>query len=266
MEVQFVNTSQSPYRRIPLSRWLVAIALSCTSAVADGMPVTASNIPSLPHHDLPAQAAVPGAIYKVDTRDKVLALTFDISWGEKAPGPILDILKQKHLTKATFFLSGPWVAHHQEIAKRIKAMGFEIGSHGYAHKNYSEQSDGWIRGQVDKAERAIRDTLDVKTTLIRTPNGDFDKRALTILHRMGYRVIQWNTDSLDWMNPGVENIRQRVLARAVPGDIILMHASDSCKQTHLALPAIIDGLRAKGFHFATVSELIAGASIKTAIQ
>ena len=208
----------------------------------------------------------PTAIYKVNTDQKVIALTFDISWGEKAPGPILDILQQKQVAKATFFLSGPWVLHHQEIAKRIKGMGYEIGSHGNMHKNFSEHTDGWIREQVQKSEHSIKEVLGIKTTLIRTPNGDFNKRVLTELHKMHYTVIQWNTDSLDWMNPGVEQIQQRVLTRVVPGDIILMHASDSCKQTHIALPAIIDGLRAKGYRFATVSELVAGVQIRSHVQ
>lgn len=156
--------------------------------------------------------------------------------------------------------------HHQEIAKRIKAMGFEIGSHGHMHKNYSEHTDTWVREQVQKSEQAIKDVLGVKTTLIRTPNGDFNKHTIQVLNQMGYTVIQWNTDSLDWMNPGVEQIKQRVLTRCIPGDIILMHASDSCKQTHLALPAIIDGLRAKGYQFATVSELISGANVHSTVQ
>ncbi len=206
------------------------------------------------------------AIYKVDTNQKVVALTFDISWGEKSPGPILDILQNKHVEKATFFLSGPWVLHHQDIAKRIKSMGYEIGSHGNMHKNFSEHTDGWIREQVTKAQQSIKDVLGIQTTLIRTPNGDFNAKVLHLLHNMGYQVIQWHTDSLDWMNPGVDKITQRVLTRVVPGDIILMHASDSCKQTHLALPVIIDGLRAKGYQFATVSELIAGVKQQTSVQ
>jgi peptidoglycan/xylan/chitin deacetylase (PgdA/CDA1 family) len=95
-----------------------------------------------------------------------------------------------------------------------------------------------------------------KPSLIRMPNGDFDKRVLNIAHHLGYQVIQWDTDSLDWMNIGVDQIVDRVLANAHPGDIILMHASDSAKQTHLALPRIIDGLRDKGYTFVTVSELL----------
>jgi len=88
------------------------------------------------------------------------------------------------------------------------------------------------------------------------PNGAFDKRVLRIANELGYTVIQWDTDSLDWKNPGVDTIINRVVSRAHPGDIILMHASDSCKQTHEALPVIIDRLRAKGYEFVTVSELL----------
>lgn len=208
----------------------------------------------------------PSAIYQVNTNKKIVALTFDISWGEKTPGPVLDVLKEKKLNKATFFLSGPWTLTHADIAKRIREMGFEIGSHGNAHKNFSEFDDDWIDAQVHKAEEAIYQVTGVKTTLIRTPNGNFNKRVLAKLNSMGYQVIQWRTDSLDWKNPGIETIKQRVLTKAIPGDIILMHASDSCKQTVQALPAIIDGLRKKGYTFVTVSELLAEAHISSKLE
>ncbi len=65
------------------------------------------------------------------------------------------------------------------------------------------------------------------------------------------------------MNPGTDKIVQRVVSKAHPGDIILMHASDSCRRTHEALPEIIDKLRDKGYEFVTVSELIAGTKVKT---
>jgi peptidoglycan/xylan/chitin deacetylase (PgdA/CDA1 family) len=93
------------------------------------------------------------------------------------------------------------------------------------------------------------------------PNGDFDKRVLRIANELNYKVIQWDTDSLDWMNKGVEQIVNRVVTKAHPGDIVLLHASDSCKQTHLALPIIIDKLRSDGYSFVTVTQLINQVSI-----
>lgn len=205
----------------------------------------------------------PQAIYKVDTKEKKIALTFDISWGESRTVPILDILKAKNVTKSTIFLSSPWSQRHPEIVKRIKEDGFEIGSHGHKHDNYSKYTDEEIRSQIGKADTILTEMTGKKPNLIRMPNGDFDKRVLQIAGDMGYTVIQWDTDSKDWTNPGTENIINNVLSKAHPGDIILMHASDSCKETHLALPVIIDTLRQQGYEFVTVSELIAGTDMKS---
>lgn len=205
----------------------------------------------------------PAAIYKVNTDQKKLALTFDISWGEQRAAPILDVLEKKGVKKATFFLSAEWSKEHPEIVKRIKDMGYEIGSHGYKHINYSRLTDEEIKNQIQKAETILQEVTGKKPALIRTPNGDIDKRVLRIADQMNYTVIQWDTDSKDWLNPGVDQIVQNVMTKAHPGDIILLHASDSCKQTHLALPSIIDQLRNQGYEFVTVSELIADAKVKS---
>jgi|SRR5690625_4304262 len=199
----------------------------------------------------------PYAIYSVDTDKKLIALTFDISWGNKRPDPILDVLDEKDVDKATFFLSSPWSQSEPEIVDRIVDMGYEIGSHGHKHVNYSQLEDAEIRKQISTADQILREETGVEQlNLIRMPNGDFDKRVIRIADELGYQVIQWDTDSLDWKNPGVNQIVDRVVSKAHPGDIVLMHASDSCQQTHLALPEIIDQLRDDGYEFVTVSELI----------
>lgn len=201
----------------------------------------------------------PKAIYNVPTDEKKIALTFDISWGEERAGPILDVLEQKGIAdRVTFFLSSPWSRDHPEIVKRIVKMGAEIGSHGHRHVNYSTLSDEEIRKQIQTAHRILTELTGKPPRLIRLPNGDFDKRVLRIADELGYTVIQWDTDSLDWKNPGVQTIVSRVLSKAHPGDIVLFHASDSCKQTHEALPVIIDELKKRGYRFVTVSELITG--------
>ncbi|MBR2568328.1 MAG: polysaccharide deacetylase family sporulation protein PdaB [Paenibacillus sp.] len=198
----------------------------------------------------------PSAIYSVPTEKKLIALTFDISWGETRTQPILDILEQKGVKKSTFFLSSPWSKTHPDLVKKIADGGYEIGSHGHKHVNYSSLSDDEIRKQISTAHQILTDMTGKEPNLIRMPNGDFDKRVLTIAEQLNYKVIQWDTDSLDWKNPGVDTIVNRVMKKAHPGDIVLLHASDSCKQTHLALPIIIDQLRAQGYEFVTVSELL----------
>ncbi|OPH50048.1 polysaccharide deacetylase family sporulation protein PdaB [Paenibacillus ferrarius] len=205
----------------------------------------------------------PSAIYSVQTERKVIALTFDISWGEKRAEPILKILKDKGVNDATFFLSSPWGKSHPEIVEQIKKDGFEIGSHGNKHANYSTLSDEEIRKQISTAHGILTELIGKEPNLIRLPNGDFDKRVLRIAEDLGYSVIQWDTDSQDWLNKGVDTIINRVVSKAHPGDIVLLHASDSSQQTHEALPVIIDQLKSKGYEFVTVSELIKQTKVET---
>ncbi|OXM83090.1 polysaccharide deacetylase family sporulation protein PdaB [Paenibacillus rigui] len=198
----------------------------------------------------------PAAIYSVQTDKKVIALTFDISWGDKRTEPILKILEEKGVKKATFFLSSPWSKSHPEIVSQIVKGGWEIGSHGHKHTNYSGLSDEEIRSQITTAHQILNEVTGQSPRLLRLPNGDFDKRVLRIANELNYSVIQWDTDSQDWLNKGADNIINRVVTKAHPGDIVLLHASDSVKQTHEALPVIIDQLKAKGYQFVTVSELL----------
>ncbi|GFN33458.1 polysaccharide deacetylase family sporulation protein PdaB [Paenibacillus xylaniclasticus] len=204
----------------------------------------------------------PAAIYSIPTEKKVVALTFDISWGDKRAEPILEILKEKNVKNVTFFLSSPWSQSHPEIVKKIAAAGYEIGSHGHKHDNYSKYGDEEIRTQITTAHTILSSITGKSPTLIRLPNGDFDKRVLRIAEELNYKVIQWDTDSQDWLNIGTAKIIDRVVNRAHPGDIILMHASDSVKQTHEALPVIIDQLRAKGYEFVTVTQLIGQTEVQ----
>jgi polysaccharide deacetylase family sporulation protein PdaB len=194
-------------------------------------------------------------IYEVKTSEKVLAITFDISWGTNTPTPVLDILKENEI-KATFFLSGPWAQKYPEIPIRIANDGHEIASHGQRHINLSTLDNQGIKEEIMLAHNILQEVTERTPKLIRTPNGDYDDKVITAANECGYQVIQWGTDSLDWKNPGIEAISNRVLTRAPPGDIILMHASDTCKQTVDALPTILNGLKEQGYRFVTVSELL----------
>ncbi|HWR56716.1 MAG TPA: polysaccharide deacetylase family sporulation protein PdaB [Negativicutes bacterium] len=201
-------------------------------------------------------------VTSVQTDKKLLALTFDISWGNKMPGPVMDILA-KEKVKATFFISGPWCKQYPELAQRLKSDGHEIGSHGYRHINLSTLSPLEIKEELNKASANIKEVTEVEPRLLRTPNGDYNDAVITTARQNQYEVIQWSVDSLDWMNPGVANISERVLKKAHPGAIVLLHASDTCQQTDKALPIIIKKLKEEGYQLVTVSELFkAGTKVE----
>lgn len=207
----------------------------------------------------PAPASKPKprshAIYKVKTERKVAALTFDISWGTKVPGPVMDTLK-KYNVKSTFFLSGPWVRQYPEFPRRLAGEGHEIASHGNRHIDLDRESSGTVKEEIMTAHQSIKEVTGATPSLIRTPNGAWNEMVLGVADQLGYRVIQWSVDSLDWKKPGTDAIVKRVLDRVHPGAIILMHASDTCTQTPDALPRVLEGLKARGYELVTVSNLL----------
>lgn len=192
--------------------------------------------------------------YEVRTDKMIVALTFEISWGSETPPAVLDILKAYNV-QCTFFLSGPWVSQYPEIAQRIRADGHETASHGHRHVNLCNFSKSEIKAEIMKAHQTISDVTGESPHLIRTPNGDFNDNVLAAIQECHYEAVQWGTDSLDWMNPGADRIIERINKRIQPGEIIFMHASDTCKQTALALPTILKNMHDQGYQIVTVSEL-----------
>jgi polysaccharide deacetylase family sporulation protein PdaB len=198
----------------------------------------------------------PKAIYKAEKSKHEIALTFDISWGDENALPILDELKKNGIKNATFFLSASWAERHPQIVKRIKEDGHEIGSMGYNYTDYTQLEDAKIRRDLMQAEKVF-DTLGIKkVTLLRPPGGNFNPKVLKIADSLGYTVVHWSIDSKDWLNPGVRAIVDNVVREMESGDIILLHASDSAKQTSKALSQIIQTMRQNGYRNVNISELI----------
>jgi len=205
----------------------------------------------------PAAASLDQPLRAVATTQHDIALTFDISWGTVMPPKVVAILEHDKVP-ATFFLSGPWVAAHADFVRAMaKVPYFQIESHGQAHVNFSGLGQAGVIANIEKANAAILAATGKRPTMIRPPNGDYSKASVAATASLGMRTVIWDTDSLDWMNPGVATIVRRVVGRAHPGDIVLMHASDTCKQTDIALPTILSDLKAKGYRFVTLNTLLA---------
>jgi polysaccharide deacetylase family sporulation protein PdaB len=203
-------------------------------------------------------------IYSVKTEKSQIAITFDISWGEENVLPVLEILKTEKV-KATFFLSSPWAEKKPDLVKAIAAGGHEIASHGRRHINLNTLSEGELGQELDMSKEVLERISGQKITLLRTPNGAYDNKVISVANARGYRVIQWSVDSLDWKRPGTDAIINYVVngrgknKGASPGDIILFHASDSAPDTPKALPAIIKTLKQKNYELIPVGELLKNA-------
>lgn len=237
-------------------KFLKQIALIIVVAFFAAWFLYIDNIAQLPVFSTKSGAK---AIYR---GEKDVALTFNIGWGDEKAGPILDVLKKENVKSATFFLAGSWAERHPDLVKRIVKEGYEIGILGYSYVDYSSVEDTKIKKDILMAQESFR-KLEVKgIKVLRAPTGHFDERALNIAERYGYTVVHWSIDSKDWTNPGVKAIVENV-KNAKQGDIVLLHASDSAKQTANALPLILANIRSHGLKLVTVSEMIANGKTQS---
>lgn len=201
----------------------------------------------------------PKAIYK---GEKNVAITFNIGWGDEKAAPILETLQKENVHAATFFLSGSWAERHPDLVNKIVKEGYEIGLLGYNYKDYSNLKDEEISKDISKAQEVFKKLNVEHIELLRAPTGHFDGRLLKISEKFGLTVVHWSIDSKDWTNPGVNQIIRNTL-KAQKGDIILLHASDSAKQTNKALPKILNELSKRNLNFVTVSEMISNSSTRS---
>ncbi|RLQ91721.1 polysaccharide deacetylase family protein [Falsibacillus albus] len=204
--------------------------------------------------------AGPKAVYQ---GDKGIALTFNIGWGDVQAEPILDTLEKLNVKSATFFLSGEWAERHPDLVQRIVKQGYEVGSLGYSYADYIDLKDAEVRRDMMKSQEVFKKLNLKQVKLLRSPTGHFDKRTIKIADQLGLTVVHWSINSDDWKSPGVQNIVQNIEG-AKQGDILLFHASDSAKQTAVALPDIISYLKKKG-PFVSVSDMLANGNVKTTL-
>jgi cellulose synthase/poly-beta-1,6-N-acetylglucosamine synthase-like glycosyltransferase/spore germination protein YaaH/peptidoglycan/xylan/chitin deacetylase (PgdA/CDA1 family) len=206
-------------------------------------------------YDIDQLGAVPGK----------LAITFDDGPDPRWTPKLLDILKAKHVP-ATFFVVGVEASQWPELLKREYREGNCVGNHTYTHPNFDEISHTQLRWELNLTQRLIESTLGVKSLLFRPPYGiDHEPEyaeevaQLPVAQDMGYLIIGQKIDPQDWRQPEVteQEIVDNVIRAAGDGNIILFHDGGGDRsETVAALPAVIDGLRARGYQLVSVPELI----------
>jgi len=203
-----------------------------------------------------------------------VAITFDDGPDPEWTPKILDVLKEKHAT-ATFFLIGIQADKFSGLAKRIYAEGNTIGNHTFTHPDVSNISTAYMKVELNLTERLFASLVGVRATLMRPPYAIDEEpdtsdqvRPLEVPQEMGYITVGNRIDPNDWSeNPRhtAEQITQYVLAHLPPcraqdlrcGNIVLLHDGGGNRaETVQALPAIIDGIRARGYEVAPVYELL----------
>ncbi len=157
---------------------------------------------------------------------------------------------------ATFFMIGEQVTgRYQATLHEELRDGDALGDHTYTHPDLVASGD--VRSQLQRTIQAIRSLSGYTPCVFRPPYGDYDSSVLRTAASLGLASILWEVDPSDYTLPGVSAIQQRVLAQVRPGSIVISHDGGGPRgQTLAAYPHIIQALRARGYRFITVPELL----------
>lgn len=175
-----------------------------------------------------------------------VALTFDDGPGGDT-ARLLDELAAAS-APATFFVLGSRVEAYPELAAREVREGHQLGNHSFDHPDLTTLDDEQLREQVQRTQDAIAAATGRRVGMLRPPYGAYDERVQELV---GLPLVFWSIDTLDWEEPGLDALLESAVAGAERGDIILMH--DIHEPSVDAVPAIIAGLRDRGFALATVT-------------
>ena len=189
----------------------------------------------------------------MERSDNKIAISFDCAWGVDYTDEILSHLAEANV-HATFFMVQFWTEKYPEYVKKISEAGHEIGTHSATHSYMSKQSESEIRAELKSSSEAITNITGKPVEVFRPPYGDYDNLLIDTSNAMGLYPIQWDVDSLDWKDLSASDISSRIVERVKSGSIILCH--NNGLHTAEALPIVIDTLRAKGYEFVPIGELI----------
>lgn len=203
---------------------------------------------------------------RLPTPDKVVALTFDGGAGAQAVDSILETLGGLDVP-ATFFLTGKFVETFPDESRRIAAQHV-MGNHTDTHPALTTLTPAQVETEVRRAERTIRTrTGEDPRRYFRFPFGARTDATIALLNALCYVPFRWTVDTLGWRGTSggqsAESVVARVLEAAAPGAIVLMHVGanpdDGSTLDADALPAMVDGLRDRGYTLVSLGHVLPAA-------
>ncbi|HJV44739.1 MAG TPA: polysaccharide deacetylase family protein [Bacillota bacterium] len=239
---------------------LLVFPLLCSCAASKAPLTVAEPVATSPTQNIQQEEKKPEpekteeVVWKIDTQDKVVALTFDDGPSPKYTPQLLALLKQYDV-HATFFLVGENVEKHPELVQQEVSAGHEIGNHTYTHTNINQLSAEQFHEEVKKTSEAIERVTGNKTHFFRPPEGARNEIMMKETAKDDLVTIMWDEDSQDWKKPGVNKIISNVLPHLKGGNIILFH-DHAGEQNQKSLQKLIPELKQQGYRFVTISELM----------
>ena len=195
-----------------------------------------------------------GRLWRGNPRRQEIALSFDDGPSPLATPLLLGILRRFDV-HATFFVIGEHAIPYPYLVQQMAADGHEVEDHTFHHPKLTTVDPTTVREEIVAGAEILR-PLSGAPRWFRPPGGDYDVETVQAARRAGMRLAMWTVNSGDWASPPPKLLAERVLARAEPGAIILLH--DGTLNTIRALPEIITGLQRRGYDLVTLGDLARG--------
>jgi peptidoglycan/xylan/chitin deacetylase (PgdA/CDA1 family) len=203
-----------------------------------------------------------GAVFRVQTNERVVALTFDDGPDPRWTPSVLQVLEQ-HRVHATFFLIGRNAEANPDLVHAELDAGYELGDHTWDHPDLETLPPHLVSSEISQGAQALRDLGAPSPKYFRPPKGLTDDVVGVIADANRYRTIFWDVCVERFVDhaPNVHEGVDDVLDHVRPGSIILAHDGGipNRAKTLQALPLLLDGLKARGSKVVDVSQLLKAA-------
>ncbi|MGE4284939.1 MAG: delta-lactam-biosynthetic de-N-acetylase, partial [Clostridia bacterium] len=195
-------------------------------------------------------------IFRHNTEEKVLYLTFDEGYENGYTPKILDVLKENQ-TPAAFFITGPYLKQQSDLVKRMIEEGHIVGNHTINHPSMPEiLEDEKLEEEILGLERPYYEMFQKNMEYIRPPKGEYSERTLALTQSLGYKTVFWSFHYLDYdvkNQKGADYAYNEVMSRLHSGSVLLLHAVS--KDNTEALDRIIKDAKAQGYEFKSLDEI-----------
>jgi len=264
-------------QRTVLRAVVCALALGCLPAIMLGpddpaptrsVAASGTNAPAVPGPPAGTHPAartgrpvgppqvVPGArlprqpITTFAVRGRAIALTFDDGPDPRWTPAVLDLLRRYH-AHAVFCVVGVHVTAYPDLVRRIAREGHALCDHTWTHDQHlPRRPAARIENEIGRTAAAIIRITGVAPRYYRAPGGNWSPKVIAIARQRGLAPLGWAVDPSDWARPGTQVIIERVLGRAAPGAVVLMHDGYGRRAESLAaLRVILPRLAARGYRF-----------------
>jgi len=194
----------------------------------------------------------PSPIFRGHPEKNMVALMINVSWGEEYIPEILNILNEKKV-KATFFIEGRWAKENTNLVKMIDEQGHAIGNHAYNHPDMARLSYEENSNQITQTNNVIEAIIGKTPKWFAPPSGSYTNEVVEAAHHLKMETILWTVDTIDWRNPSVSVMINRVMSNIHPGAMVLMHPTSPVVN---GLDQMITEIKGLGYQLHTVDTLL----------